>query len=74
MYLKLEGTSSLSAGEAVNDIFKFFLFDQIRGNYLTVQGILILYIIKILIFFSFLDLQLVYIVYNLQEEQDDLTV
>ncbi|KAL8094433.1 hypothetical protein AgCh_036099 [Apium graveolens] len=34
----LESTSSLEAGKDVNAIFKFFLFDQIRGKYLTVQG------------------------------------
>ncbi|KAK1354382.1 hypothetical protein POM88_047638 [Heracleum sosnowskyi] len=39
IYLMLESTSSLAAGKDVNAIFKFFLFDQIRGKYLTVlQG------------------------------------
>lgn len=38
VYLLLESTGSLSAGNGVNAIFKFFLFDQIRGNYVTAQG------------------------------------
>ncbi|XP_074352487.1 ubiquitin C-terminal hydrolase 12-like [Apium graveolens] len=38
IYIMLESTSSLEAGKDVNAIFKFFLFDQIRGKYLTVQG------------------------------------
>ncbi|XP_074364100.1 uncharacterized protein LOC141704835 [Apium graveolens] len=38
IYLMLESTSSLPAGKGVNAFFKFFLFDQLRGKYLTVQG------------------------------------
>ncbi|KAL1825773.1 hypothetical protein ACET3Z_012551 [Daucus carota] len=38
VYLMLDSTSSLPAGKGVNATFEFFLFDQIRGNYLTVQG------------------------------------
>ncbi|KAL1825777.1 hypothetical protein ACET3Z_012555 [Daucus carota] len=38
IYLMLESTGDLVAGKGVDTIFKFFLFDQIRGRYLTVQG------------------------------------
>lgn len=34
----LESISRLEAGKDVNAILNFFLFDQIRGKYLNVQG------------------------------------
>ncbi|XP_063946244.1 uncharacterized protein LOC135151587 [Daucus carota subsp. sativus] len=39
LYLLLDSTSKLPAGKGVKAILKFFLLDQIRGNYLVVQGI-----------------------------------
>lgn len=38
IYLMLDSTKSLAAGKGVKAFFKFFLFDQIRGKYHTVQG------------------------------------
>nr|XP_017240759.1 PREDICTED: uncharacterized protein LOC108213474 isoform X2 [Daucus carota subsp. sativus] len=38
LYLLLDSTSSLPVGKGVNAILKFFLLDQIRGDYLVVQG------------------------------------
>ena len=39
VYLLLDSTSTLPVGKGVKAFFKFFLLDQIRGNYLVVQGI-----------------------------------
>lgn len=39
IYVMLESTSTIFADKYVNASFKFFLFDQIRGKYLTVEGI-----------------------------------
>ncbi|XP_074364099.1 protein RESTRICTED TEV MOVEMENT 3-like [Apium graveolens] len=38
IYLMMENASNLPVGKDINAFFKFFLFDQIRGEYLTVQG------------------------------------
>nr|XP_017241145.1 PREDICTED: uncharacterized protein LOC108213866 isoform X2 [Daucus carota subsp. sativus] len=38
VYLLLDSTSTLPVGKGVKAFFKFFLLDQIRGNYLVVQG------------------------------------
>ena len=35
----MEITTNIPVGKDINAFFKFFLFDQFRGEYLTVQGI-----------------------------------
>ena len=52
VYLLLDSTSSLPVGKGVNAILKFFLLDQIRGDYLVVQGIYSC-VIFVSIFFTF---------------------
>lgn len=76
----LESTGDLVAGKGVDTIFKFFLFDQIRGRYLTVQGLLIyhpLYIKFIVLLFLYQNLAKetykVYAMYISQGELDVLT-
>ena len=39
VYLLLDSTSTLPLGQGVYAILKFFLLDQIKGDYLVVQGI-----------------------------------
>ncbi|KAK4714101.1 hypothetical protein R3W88_020008 [Solanum pinnatisectum] len=38
VYLAISGTTSLPAGWEVNAVFTFFMFDQLRDNYLSVRG------------------------------------
>ncbi|XP_017240928.1 MATH domain and coiled-coil domain-containing protein At3g58360-like [Daucus carota subsp. sativus] len=38
IYLMMEITTNIPVGKDINAFFKFFLFDQFRGEYLTVQG------------------------------------
>ncbi|XP_060190403.1 BTB/POZ and MATH domain-containing protein 2-like [Lycium barbarum] len=40
VYLAISGTSSLLAGWEVNAIFTFFLFNQLRDNYLSVRALM----------------------------------
>lgn len=53
IYLMLDIMSSLSTGKGVKAYFKFYLLDQIRENYLIVQGntfFLIIYVLGLFIF------------------------